>query len=406
MIARKGKAGSLRLGPHEDSILKSQVGGRIKLLARDNDTDDGLATLIANLHVLLLERNLDTLVLNLVINDRGIIYVSGANSTCFGLDNKEILERLGTVDRESEVCEVVAKLHGLVVHAIHPTSQHGNLGSGISPQGIACIAEMLEGDSLLGLGGIDILGNTGREQQLAAVGVVHQQLDGAKGSVILSDDMGTGRPGPGILAHRIGVLIGTIDESLVLPAIAPRVGNNPGTDLILIDLAYLTIAIEVELYTVVIATNGKGMVKGIAPTVNILHAYHTRCLVGNRRRDCLPVTIGCHTYASYATAMHGSIATVIIEPFLELLTAFGRVGRSKGNVIRNLVPHSAIPLVVSLHPAIVGIVMSLCAKEPAVGASPIGRYIRNTDGTGHSLGVAGLIGQQPCEMRGILVLGQ
>ena len=326
MIACKGKSGGLRSRPHQHTILYSKVGGRIKLFARHNDTDNGFPAIVLNLDILAVERNLHAIILELVVDDRGIVDMPTAYGSCLGLDNKEVLQWFGTVHGSRKVRKIIPELHGLIVHAIHPTAQHGNFWCRVSPQGVACITEMLEGNGLLRPGGIQILGYTGREQQLTTMTIVHQQFDGTQRTIILPDDISTGRPCPCVVIHSKAILIRTIDEALVLPAIAPRVGDNPGSYLVFFHLANDTVTIQVELDTVVISTDRKCMVKGIAPCLDILHAHNTCSLVGYGVGNSSPGTIGSNTYTGHTTAMHSSVSTVVIEPLLELLTSLGSIG--------------------------------------------------------------------------------
>ena len=236
--------------------------------------------------------------------------------------------------------------------------------------------------------------------------VVHQQLYGTQWAVILTDNKSTWSPGPVVCSNRIRVLIRAVYKALVLPSIAPRVGHNPCSYLILFYLAYLTIAIQVELYTVVIATDGKGMVKGFTPRLYILHTHDPSSLIGSRSGNSSPCSVGSHTYTGHTTSVHGVIATMVIEPFLELLSSLRGIGRGHGEVVSRLVPHGAVPLIVALHPTVIGIVMRLRSKESAIGTSSVSRHIGDSYSLGHALCATCLISQQPGEMRGILVLGQ
>ena len=214
------------------------------------------------------------------------------------------------------------------------------------------------------------------------------------------------RPGPRIIAYRIAILIGTINETLVLPAVAPRVGNNPCSYLVFINLTYDTVSVKVELYAVVVSAYSKSMIESIAPCLDILHASHACCLVGWGRRDGGPSAISSHADTSHTTSVHSRIATIIIKPFLKFLPTFWGVGGSKTDIVGNLVPHGAIPLIITLHPPIIRIIVSLGAKESAIGASSIGGNVRNAYTTCYVYYVAGLIGKQPCEMGRILILRQ
>ena len=179
MIAGKGEAGSLRCRPNQHAILQTEIGGRIKLLARYHNADNGLAALIPDFHICLLKRNLHTFILNLIIDNGSVVDVSAANGSRLRLDNKEILQGLGAVKSGCQVCQVVTELHRFVMDAIGPSAQHRHFWSRIGTQRIARIAEMFKGYRLFRLSGIQVLGDTSREQKLAAVCIIHQQLDGA-----------------------------------------------------------------------------------------------------------------------------------------------------------------------------------------------------------------------------------
>ena len=282
MVTRQGEARCLRSRPHQHAILISEVRRRIELFARHNNTDDSLASAIPNRHILLLEGNLHPLVLYLIIDNRGIVDVARAYGSRLSLDNEEVLQRLGAIYRESEVSEVVAELHRFVMYAIYPTPKHWNLRSRIGTQGVACIAEMFEGNRLLWLCGLNILGNACRKQKLAAMRVVHQKLDSPERTVILSNHISARRPSPHIVIHSKAVLIGTIDEALILPSVAPRIGNNPSAYLVFFHLAYNAVFVKVELDAVVISADSKSMVERLAPLLDILHADNTCCLVCRR----------------------------------------------------------------------------------------------------------------------------
>ena len=236
--------------------------------------------------------------------------------------------------------------------------------------------------------------------------VVHQELDGAQRTVVLADDVGTRGPRPRVIADGIAVLVGTIDEALVLPSVSPRVGNNPGTDFVLVGLAHLAVAIKVELDAVVVTADREGMVVGIAPRLHVLHAGHTCCLVSGGTGDDGPGAVGCDADARDAAAVHRRVAAVVVEPFLQLLPALGCVGRGKAEVVGRAVPHGAVPFVIALHPAVVGIVVCLRPEESAVGTSAVGRDVGDAVAFCHSFRRAGLIGHQPSEMRRVLILGQ
>ena len=122
MVTCEGKAGSLRSHPNQNAIFDTEVGGGIQLFTRHNDADNRFASLILNLHILLIEGNLHSIVLHLVVDNGSVIDMSVSDSSRLGFDNKEVLEGLGTVYREGEVCKVVAKLHRLIMYAIYPTA--------------------------------------------------------------------------------------------------------------------------------------------------------------------------------------------------------------------------------------------------------------------------------------------
>ena len=406
MIARQLEAGSLRRRPHEHAILEAEIGDGIELFARNNHADNGLAAIVQYLHVFLVEGNLHAFVLYFVIYNGCLVNVSAANGIGLRLDDKEVLQRLGAVHGEGQVGQVVAKLHRLGMYAISPAAKHRHLRGRVGSQGVACITEVFEGEHLLRPCGAEVLGNTTGKQELAAMRVVHEKLDGAQRTIVLADDVCAGSPRPCVCPDGIAVLVGTEDEAFVLPAVAPRVGNNPGSDFVLFHFAHDAVAVEVELNAVVVAANGKGMVEGVAPCLHVFLTNDTCFSVSSRTGYGCPSAISCDTDASHAAAMHRLVAAVVVEPFLELLSALGGIGRSHGEVISRPVPHGAEPLVVALHPSVVGVVVRLCTEESAVGASTISGDVGDAGALGHSLGGTGLVGHQPCEVRGILVLGE
>ena len=76
--------------------------------------------------------------------------------------------------------------------------------------------------------------------------------------------------------------VGTIDETVVFPSIAPRVGYNPGAYLVLVLLAIDAVAVDVKLYAVIVAYDGHGMAAGAGPFMHVAFADHTQRPVGGR----------------------------------------------------------------------------------------------------------------------------
>ena len=224
--------------------------------------------------------------------------------------------------------------------------------------------------------------------------------------VILSDNIRARCPGPRIVIHSKAVLIGAVDKAFVFPAVAPGVSNNPSSHFVFIDLSNIAVPIEVELYTVVISADGKGVIERFTPRLHIFHAHHTCGFVGGRIGDSCPSSIRSHTDTCYTASVHGLVAAMVVEPFLEFLPPLGSVGGSKIEIVGRPVPHGAVPLVVALHPSVVGVIVRLRTKESAVGTSTVCGDIWDAITLGHSLCGAGLICQQPGKVRGILVLGQ
>ena len=383
-----------------------QVARGVELFARHNDADDRLLALVLDSHVVAVEGNLHAVGVHLVVDDGGVVDVSIAHGCVLRLHDEEVLERTGTVEGCREVGEVVAELHGLVVHAVHPASQHGHLGGRHGSCRVACILEVLEVDGLVGLRGVEVGGYAGAEQHLASARVVHAYLDGAQGAIDLADVVRAGRPHHFAGAHAVAVLVGAVDEAVVLPSVAPRVGYDPGAHLVLVGLAHLAVSIEVELYAVVVAHDGEGVVVGVAPGAHVFHAGYADVLVVLCRGDALPRAVGSHAYAGHAARVERFVATVVVEPFLEHLAPFGGVGGRERERRFGPVPHGAEPLVVALHPAVVVVVVRLCAEEPAVRPSPVGDHVGDAVRAGHHLLVAVLVGQQPGEVGGVHVLGQ
>ena len=226
--------------------------------------------------------------------------MSLADGCAFGLDDEEVFQGFRAVEGEGEVCEVVAELHGLVVHAVGPSSQHGHLGCGHGGLGIAGILEVLHVDGLLGLGGVEVGSDAGAEQHLAPARVVHPELDGTQRAIDLTDVVRAGRPHHLVCADGIAVLVGAVDEALVLPSVAPRVGDDPCAHLLLVLFASHAVAVKVELDAVVIAHDGEGVVVGVAPGAHILHARHADFLVFLCCGYDLPRAVGSHADARHA----------------------------------------------------------------------------------------------------------
>ena len=295
--------------------MQVEVGGGIELLAGNDHADYGLAVAAENFHICVIERNLHALVLNLVIDDGGFVDVSASDCAVLCLYDEEVFKWLGAVYRSGEVGEVVAELHGFIMDAVYPTSQHGHFWRGIGAQCVTGIAEVLEGDDHVGLGGIDVLGDAGAEQQFAAVAIVHEQLDGAQRTIVLADDVGAGIPGQFIFAHSIAVFIGTINKTFVFPSVAPRVGDDPCAHLVFFNLANLAVFVKVKFYTVVVSANSNSVVEHVAPCLYIFHASYAGCLVSGGVGDGSPGSIGRYADARNAASVHGFVATMVIEPF-------------------------------------------------------------------------------------------
>ena len=154
--------------PREDAIRKLEVAWGIDLFPRDNDADDGLLSFVLDSDVVLVEGNLNAVRVHFVVHDGSIVDVSFAHSRALGPDDKEILEGLCTVEGEGKVSKVVTKLHGLIVHAVHPASQHGNLGRRYAGFRVAGILEVLHVDGLIRLCGVEVGRDAGAKQYLAA----------------------------------------------------------------------------------------------------------------------------------------------------------------------------------------------------------------------------------------------
>ena len=103
--------------------------------------------------------------------------------------------------------------------AVSPATQHGNLRAALL--GRARIVEVGEGCALFGLGGRGVLRNACAEQYLRAVAIVHQQLDSAERSVVLSGVIEGGIPCGSAQSHAVGVFVGAVDNAVAGPALAP-----------------------------------------------------------------------------------------------------------------------------------------------------------------------------------------
>ena len=79
--------------------------------------------------------------------------------------------------------------------------------------------------------------------------IVHQQFDGAQGTIILAGMVEGGVPCGSAQSNAVGIFIGAVDNAVAGPALSPRVGDNPCAGLTFVLLAYHSVAVEGEMVT-------------------------------------------------------------------------------------------------------------------------------------------------------------
>ena len=150
---------------------------------------------------------------------------------------------------------------------------------------------MCQHGGFLGFLGFKVLCHTHIERYFRTVAVFHLHLDGSEGTVVAHDVVVAW--GEAVLLrpalHAVRLLIGTVDEAVVGIAVAPRVADNPGTDLVVavsvLGFADDSVAVEVELHAVVVAHNRHSVVVGLIPVGDIFHPRHSDSIVGSSFGD-------------------------------------------------------------------------------------------------------------------------
>ena len=348
----------------------------------------------------------------LIVDDRGLIYMSRPDGPTLRLHDEEIFERLVAVGR-GEVGEVVAKFHRLMVQfAVGPVAEHRNGRGGVRVAVVAVAGklEVLKGHGHVGLRCAQVGRHAGAEEEFAAARVVHLQFNGSLRRVVFAHLIDFGCP-PGRAAQFAvarkpcaAVSVGAIDEAVVHPARAPGVHDDPRAHLVLGGFARHAVAVEVKLYAVVVAHDCEGVVHRRAPFLHIVLSVHLRGDVGGGRGNHARSQGAGHADARDAAAVKIRVAVVVPQPVLHRLSS--RLGAHvEGEVAGRFhaVLHGGIPFVVALHPAEVVGGAVLVAEERGVGLSAV-------EGGGghahfrHKLVLARVaVGEQPHEVGGIIV---
>ena len=348
----------------------------------------------------------------LVVDDRGIIYMSRPDGPALGLHDEEIFERLVAVGRY-EVGKVVAKLHRFVVErAVGPASEHrdGRRGVRVAVVAVAGKLKVLEGHGHVGLRCVEVGRYAGAEEEFAAARVVHFEFDGAFRRVAFAHLVDFGLP-PGRAAQFAvarkpctAVGIGAIDEAVVHPVRAPRVHDDPRAHLVLRGFARHAVAVEVKLEAVVVAHDCEGVVHRRAPFLHIILSVGAGGDVCGGRGHHARSQGACHADARDAAAVKIRVAVVVPQPVLHRLSS--RLGAHvEGEVAGRFhaVLHGGIPFVVALHPAEVVGGAVLVAEERGVGLSAV------EGGGGHAhfrhelVFTRVAVGEQPHEVGGIVI---
>ena len=264
--------------------------------------------------------------------------------------------------------------------AVGPFTEHGHLGSrhGVAVAAVAGVAEVLHGHEHVGLGGVEVGRDADAEQEFAAAGVVHAELDGAQGAVVLAHPVDFGLP-PARVAHGAvgiepgsGMRIGAVNEAVVAPVGPPGVDDNPSADLVGRLFAVDAVAVEVELNAVVVAHDGEGVVDLGAPFGHILLFGYADGVVGGCRGYALPASGAGYADAYDAAGVEVGVAGMVPEPVFQQFAAFlsfdtdGEMGGCP-----HAVEHGGVPFVVARHPTEVVVRFELIAEEVGEGASAV-----------------------------------
>ena len=115
----------------------------------------------------------------------------------------------------------------MVQFTIGPTSEHRHLGSRIAITiiSVTSIGEVYEGNGILRRCSIEVGTDTCTQGQFTTAAIVHLELDGAQGTIVLTYTVDLG--GPEVIGHgtiliegRHAMSIGTVDKATILP-VAP-----------------------------------------------------------------------------------------------------------------------------------------------------------------------------------------
>ena len=327
------------------------------------------------------------------------------------LDPEEVFDGAVQVHVGRQVGQVIAELHGFGVQlAVGPLAQHRNLGVGIGLGALAQagVVEVAQPHALVGLGGVEVLRHAHVQRHFRAAVVVHGHLQGAQGAVVAADGVVLGCPVAGGRSRGARLGIGAVDETVVAP-VAPGVHHDPCAHLVLVGLAVLAVAVQVELDAVVIAHDGERVVHAVAPFLHVVFAHHAQFLVGGGGANLLPVAAGSHADAHHAACRVALVAAVVPQVVLQQFAPLLGVHGGEVGAVGQAVVHGMEPLVVALHPAVVAlaVVAVLVAEGFTIGLAAIH----------HAVGDAGVLCQdllaltahpceQPREVGGVDVLGQ
>ena len=147
------------------------------------------------------------------------------------------------------------------------------------------------------------------------------------------------------------------------------------------------------------------MVYRLTPVLHIILVGNTGLVVSLCLWNALPVTTAGHTNTADTSGLEIRVSVMIPNPVFHRLTAlFGLHAHREVCVAADTVAHGSIPFVISLHPSEIGIRSILITEQARIGSSAINRHIRDTVGSSHSFLSGVGIGQQPGEMRRILIL--
>ena len=199
--------------PRKSIAVDGQVNGFAELFALHDDGDHGCLAVARNIDRVNLEGEFNAVAVELVVHERAVVDMAAAVVTLLGVDDEEVLQWFCAVEGGREVGQVVTELHGLVVNAVGPLSEHG-----VCRDTVGCVAhifEVFKGNDCFGFGGAGVGGDTGGQAHVVTVVEVHLDFERAQRAVVLADIHDFGLPGLLTFVDDAADGVGTVNPAAV-----------------------------------------------------------------------------------------------------------------------------------------------------------------------------------------------